>query len=442
MAGYIPLSLEDKKQMLKSLGMTELSDLFASIPEELLLKDELNLPQGCSEMETARYIRNIASKNRIFSTIFRGAGAYNHYIPAVVKRVTSKEEFLTAYTPYQAELSQGVLQSIFEFQTMICELTGMDVANASVYDGASAAAEATNMCCERQRRKIYVSESTNPQVRQVIDTYALAGEYEVYTVPMYEGKTNLEALRAVLSDTSACFYVQQPNFYGLIEDVDAISELVHQFGAKLIVGVNPIASALLRTPRDCGADIAVGEGQPLGLPLAYGGPYLGFMACSQALVRKLPGRIVGQTADHDGRQAFVLTLQAREQHIRRERASSNICSNQAHCALTASVYMSAMGPEGLEQVAEQCYAKSHYAAEQITKLAGYDLVYKGEFFHEFVTTVPGSSHKVLRELENRGILGGHVVENGLLWCVTEMNTKQQIDRLVAILKEVAEAYDS
>jgi glycine dehydrogenase subunit 1 len=397
------------------------------------------LPEGLSELEVKRKMEHIAGKNKIFSTIFRGAGAYNHYIPSIVKYITAKEEFVTAYTPYQAEISQGILQSIFEYQTMICELTGMDVSNASVYDGATAAAEAVIMCKDRKRTKAMISESSNPQAIQTIQTYCKWIGIEVVLFPSKEGKTDLEILGNSVNEETACIYVQQPNYFGQLEDTETIADITHRVGAKLIAGCNPISLAILKTPAEYGADIAVGEGQPLGMPLAFGGPYLGFMATTEKMMRKLPGRIVGETKDINGKRAFVLTLQAREQHIRRENASSNICSNQALCALTAAVYMSTMGKEGLKQVAVQSMSKAHYLAEQLNKVKGFELVYKGSFFHEFVTKCPGKVEAVMSSLEREKILGGYPLQDqnkgNILWCVTEMNTKAEMDRLVEILRE-------
>ena len=349
-----------------------------------------------------------------------------------MSRIASKEEFVTAYTPYQAEISQGVLQSIFEFQTMICELTGMDAANASVYDGASAAAEGVAMCRDRKRTKAIVSGAAHPDVIATIQTYCFGAGTEVVVAPVKDGRTDLTGL---VDSETACVYIQQPNFYGLLEDGAALAQIAHEGGAKLIAGVNPITLGVLEPPAAWGGDIAVGEGQPLGLPLSWGGPYLGFMATTQAMMRKLPGRIVWQTTDQEGRRAFVLTMQAREQHIRREKASSNICSNEALCALTASVYLSLMGPGGLKQVGEQCYAKAHYLAEQLCALPGVTLRYPGSFFHEFVTDLRGPAD-VLAGLEAKGILGGLPLKDGLLWCVTEKQTREELDQTVSIVKEV------
>ena len=434
MGSYIPSTAAERQAMLEAIGCRSMDDLFVQVPPEMKV-DRLDLPAGKSELEVRRVLEGMAGKNRVFSSVFRGGGAYRHYIPAIVKSVTSKEEFITAYTPYQAEISQGVLQSIFEYQTMICELTGMAVSNASVYDGASAAAEAVAMCREKKRNAVLVSAAAHPMVLQTIGTYCFGSGMEVRTVPMKNGFTDIEALEGLLDDTVACFYLQQPNYYGRIESAADIGEAVHGCGGKFIMGVNPIAMAVLKTPGECGADIAVGEGQPLGLPLSFGGPYLGFMAATAPLMRKLPGRIVGETVDAQGKRAFVLTMQAREQHIRREKASSNVCSNEALCALTASIYLSLLGPEGLRQVGEQSCAKAHYLAGALCALPGVSLRFPGPFFHEFVTELPRAP-QVLAALEAKGILGGLPVEGGLLWCVTEKCSRSELDEAVAIVKEV------
>ena len=422
--------------MLASIGLCSIDELFSHIPDSLKLKGELNLPSGKSELEVCRTMEHIAAQNIVFDSIFRGAGAYDHYIPAIVKSVTGKEEFVTAYTPYQAEISQGVLQSIFEYQTMICELTGMDVSNASVYDGATAAAEAVNMCCERSRNVVFCSAAAHPDTIEVVKTYCWASGHEFVLVPAKDGKTDWNSIVPQLDKkTSACLYIQSPNFFGQIEDVQQAAEAVHAVSAKLIMGCNPIALGLYKTPAELGADIAVGEGQPLGMPLSFGGPYLGFMATTKTMMRKLPGRIVGETTDVDGKRAFVLTLQAREQHIRREKASSNICSNQALCAMTAAVYMAAMGPQGMAEAARQCHAKAVYLASQLAGIGGFDRAHSGAFFNEFVTHCPVDQAALLDALERQGILGPLPVADGLLWCATEMNSRQQIDQAVQAVKE-------
>ncbi|WP_297717304.1 aminomethyl-transferring glycine dehydrogenase subunit GcvPA [Intestinimonas sp.] len=436
MGSYQPSTQAERQAMLEAVGCRSMDDLYAQVPAEMRV-EQLDLPEGGSELEVRRTLEGIAAKNMVFPSVFRGAGAYKHYIPAIVKSVTSKETFVTSYTPYQAELSQGVLQSIFEYQTMICALTGMDAANASVYDGPSAAAEAVAMCRDRKRSTVLISAAAHPMVRRTVETYCFGSGMEVKTVPMKNGFTDAQALADLLDDTVACFYLQQPNYYGRIESAQALGEAAHAAGAKFIMGVNPIAMAVLKTPGECGADIAVGEGQPLGMPLSFGGPYLGFMAATAALTRKLPGRIVGETTDHDGRRAYVLTLQAREQHIRREKASSNVCSNQALCAMTAAVYLAAMGPDGLRQAAESCMAHARYTAERVCAVPGFDMVYPGPYFHEFVTTCPCKPEKLLDGLACWGILGPLPLEDGnLLWCATEMNARNEIDALEQAIREV------
>lgn len=435
MGKYIPSTKEERQQMLSETGYSDIRSLFSDVPDSVYLEHPLNLPSGMSEMKVRAKMQELAEKNILFKTILRGAGAYDHYIPSIVKYITAKEEFVTAYTPYQAEMSQGILQSIFEYQTMLCDLTGMNVANASVYDGASAAAEAIAMCRDRKRTTALVSAAANPDVIATMRTYCFGAGTELRIVPAKNGKTDLDALKEMLTPDVCCVYIQQPNFYGQFEDAQAVGEITHAGGAKYIMGVNPIALALMQTPAECGADIAVGDGQPLGMPLGFGGPYLGFMATTNAMMRKLPGRIVGETVDADGTRAFVLTLQAREQHIRREKASSNICSNQALCALTASVYLATVGPSGLKQAAELCLSKAHYLAQELCKIEGINLVYTGEFFHEFVTTMP-NQQQVLDALAQNGILGGLPVKEGLLWCVTEKADKVVLDKVIAIVKEV------
>ena len=432
---YVPSTPAERQEMLRAVGAEDFKALYRDVPQEVLLDRPLDLPEGMSELEMSRRMSEMAAKNRLFPTILRGAGAYDHYIPAVVRSIPAKEEFLTAYTPYQAEMSQGVLQSIFEYQTMICELTGMDVSNASVYDGATAAAEAAAMCRDRRRRVTLISAAAHPDTINTVRTYCYGTGDELRIVPMKDGKTDIEALRAMLTPEVASFYVQQPNFYGQLEDAEALGALVHEAGALYVMGCNPISLGILKTPRDCGADVAVGEGQPLGMPLGFGGPYLGFMATTTKNMRKLPGRIVGETVDSRGERAYVLSLQAREQHIRREKASSNICSNEALCALTAAVYLATVGPDGLAEAARQCMAKAHYLCRKLCGIDGVELVYTGEYFHEFVTTLPRRD-EVLKALEDAGILGGLPVEEGVLWCATEKQSREELDRAAAIVKEV------
>ena len=440
MGGFLPNTDAERQEMLRSLGCNGTEELYAAVPDGLRVS-RLNLAPGKSELEVRRTVEALAERNVRFSSIFRGAGSYWHYIPSVVRTVASKEEFVTAYTPYQAEISQGILQSIFEYQTMICSLTGMDVSNASVYDGATAAAEAVIMCQERRRSKAVVSGAVNPQVLEVIATYCASRGIPMEVVPPRDGATDAEGIRAALDGQTACLYFQQPNYFGVLEDGQALCALAHEAGAKAIMGVNPIALGLVKTPGECGADVAVGEGQPLGIPMSFGGPYLGFMAATQAMMRRLPGRIVGQTTDDRGRRVFVLTLQAREQHIRREKASSNICSNEALCALTAGCYLSAMGPAGLADCAEQCMSKAHYLQRALCALPGFSLVYGRPFFHEFFTTCPIPGGALEELLARAGILGGLPIEGGVLWCATEQNSRDEMDRLVKVIEEASRSWN-
>ena len=436
MGSYVPSTGAQREEMLRTVGVSSTRELFRDVPQEMLLTEPLHIPDGMSELEVSRVMTAMASANRVYGTVLRGAGAYDHYIPSIVKYIPAKEEFLTAYTPYQAEISQGLLQSIFEYQTMICELTGMDVSNASVYDGATAAAEAAAMCRDRKRRVTLISGAAHPDTINTVSTYCYGTGDELRVVPVKDGKTDMAALRELLTPDVASFYVQQPNFFGQLEDAEALGQLVHEAGALYVMGCNPIALAIMKTPRDCGADIAVGEGQPLGLPMGCGGPYLGYMATTDKHMRKLPGRIVGETTDAEGRRAYVLSLQAREQHIRREKASSNICSNEALCALTAGLYMATMGPDGMAQAAEQSMAKAHYLAKELCAIDGVELVYPGEYFHEFVTRTP-HREAILTALAESDILGGLPVgEDGVLWCATEKVSKEQLDKAVSIVKEV------
>ena len=435
MGSYVPSTQEQRQEMLQAIGLKDFRDLYRDVPESMYLDHPLDLPAGQSELEVSRALNAMARKNKVYDAILRGAGAYDHYIPSIVKYIPAKEEFLTAYTPYQAEMSQGVLQSIFEYQTEICELTGMDVSNASVYDGATAAAEACAMARDRKRRVSLVSGAAHPDVINTVRTYSYGTNDEVKIVPVKDGKTDLDALKEMLTPEVSALYVQQPNFYGLFEDAEALSAAAHEAGALVILGVNPIALGIMKTPRDMGADIAVGEGQPLGLPLGWGGPYLGFMATTTKLMRKLPGRIVGETTDDAGNRAYVLSLQAREQHIRREKAGSNICSNEALCALTAGVYLAAMGPEGLKEVAESAMAKAHYLCRELLQLPGVKLRYEGPFFHEFLLDMP-KADEILAALDEKNILGGLPYEGGVLWCATEKVSKATLDEVVAIVKGV------
>ena len=336
--------------MLNEIGYKDFDDLFKVIPAEAKVKGELNLPEGKSEIEVDRAIEGLADKNVIFRSIFRGAGAYNHYVPSAVDAIANKEEFLTAYTPYQAEISQGILQSIFEYQTMIAEIMGMDIANASLYDGASAAAEACWMCKDRKHSTIYVSGAIDERILTVINTYSFGRGSKVVVIPAKDGVTDKDALKAALAEDPAasCFLMQYPNFYGIVEDAEELCQITHDACAKFIMYAHPLSLGVLKNPGEIGADIAVGEGQPLGLGLEFGGPYLGLLATKQENMRQIPGRLIGETVDTRGDRGFVLTIQAREQHIRREKASSNVCSNEAWCALRAGIYLSTIGPKGFK----------------------------------------------------------------------------------------------
>ncbi len=438
MGHYIPVNANEQAEMLKTLGLNEPMELFKDIPQEMILAPgALNLPKGKSEMEVKAFMGSLARQNKVFPVVLRGAGAYRHYIPAIVPYITAKEEFLTSYTPYQAEISQGILQSIFEYQTMICELTGMDVSNASVYDGATAAAEGVAMCKERKRQKVVIAGSAHPDTIATIKTYCHGSDTPYQVLKAQDGLVTPQELAPLLDEQTACVYLQYPNFYGNFEQTEEMIALAHKAGAKVVMGCNPMALALYKTPGEMGVDVAVGEGQPLGLPLSYGGPYIGFMATKEAMTRKLPGRIVGETTDVDGKRAYVLTLQAREQHIRREKASSNICTNQALCAMTTSVYMTTMGPHGLKEAAMQCFQKAHYLQKQLEEVCGLKLVNDQKFFHEFATDGGNKGDEILAALETKGILGGFPVSsNALLWCVTEVVTKEQMDEAITIIKEV------
>ena len=438
MGSYVPGTSSERQQMLKEIGMEREDALYADVPAQMLLTEPLDIPSGMSELEVRSSMEALAAKNKVYKTVLRGAGAYDHYIPSIVKYIPAKEEFLTAYTPYQAEMSQGILQSIFEYQTMICQLTGMDVSNASVYDGATAAAEAAAMCRDRKRTVTLVSAAVHPDTVNTIRTYCYGSNTELRVVPCKDGKTDMVALREMLTPDVASLVLQQPNFFGQLEDAKAIGEAVHTAKAMFILSCDPISLAILPTPKEVGADIMVGEGQCLGLPIAWGGPYLGIMATTAKHMRKLPGRIVGQTKDDAGNKAYVLSLQAREQHIRREKASSNICSNEALCALTAGLYMATMGPEGMKEAAKQTTAKAHYLQAELCKLPGIRLKYDGPFYEEFVT-VCSERDAVLSALDKAGILGGLPLgEEEILWCATEKNTRAELDRAVSIVKEVLE----
>ncbi|MDI3280230.1 MAG: aminomethyl-transferring glycine dehydrogenase subunit GcvPA [Bacillota bacterium] len=442
---FRPQTEADRKAMLEAIGLSAVQELFAGLPQEVLLDRPLDLPGPLSELELDRHLRELAARNQSARDYpcFLGAGAYDHFIPAVVRYVLARSEFYTAYTPYQAEISQGMLQAIYEYQSLICLLTGLEVANASLYDGATAVAEAALMAVAATgRSEVLVAEGVHPEYRQVLGTYARPRGVAVRTLPRQGGLLAPEDLRKALGPQTAAVIVQTPNFFGLLEDAPALGEVVAGSGALFVVCTNPISLGLLAPPGEYGADIAVGEGQPLGNPLGFGGPHLGFMACREKLVRRLPGRIVGATTDGRGRRGFVLTLQAREQHIRREKATSNICSNQALNALAAAVYLAALGPEGLREVAELCVQKAHYAQRVIEERAGLKPTFAGPFFHEFAVRCPADPEVVNRRLRERGLGGGVALgrwypdlTSSLLFCCTEKRTRQEIDRLAEALGE-------
>ncbi len=443
MAGYIPHTEEDKKKMLETIGVGSIDELFADIPQQVRFRGRMHLPSPMSELELVRHMESAAEKNADLSEYvsFLGAGAYDHYLPTVVDHLLQRNEFYTAYTPYQAEISQGVLQSIYEYQTMICELTGLEVANASMYDGASAVAEAAIMAASiTSRRGVVASRTVHPETREVLKTYASGLGLKVDEVPYTGGVTDTAQLEELVDKGTACVVVQQPNFFGCLEEIQAAVEVAHARGALLVVSCDPISLALLSPPGDVGADIAVGEGQPLGNPLNFGGPYLGFFATKEKWVRHMPGRLAGATVDNLGQRGYVLTLQTREQHIRRARATSNICSNEALCALAATVYLSALGPRGLREVAELCLQKAHYAHDAITGLEGYQAAFTAPFFKEFVVKTPRPPAQVNKRLLSHRVIGGldlarfyPELENHLLVCVTEKRTREEIDRLVQLL---------
>ena len=437
MGSFIVNTADEQREMLKTIGYSSFADMLSVIPEGVRMREgSLDLEKGRSEMELDRFFSQLADQNKVYKKIFRGAGAYDHYIPAIVQSVVSKEEFVTSYTPYQAEISQGILQSIFEYQSMMAALTGMDVANASHYDGATSAAEAVGMTLTRKRHRAYLSSALHPAYIEVIQTYCFANDTEVRMVACRDGKTDMAQLREAMKDPeAACFVLGQPNFYGLLEEAEEISSIVHAAGAELIMSCEPTSLSLFKTPGEVGADIATGDGQALGMPLGFGGPYLGFMATNKKNMRKLPGRIVGETRDQKGERAFVLTLQAREQHIRREKASSNICSNQALCALTAGAYLAALGADGLREVARQSMSKAHYMADRLSEV-GFRLRYQGDYYNEFVTDQDRPAQEVEAALDRAGILSGlPLKDGGLLWCCTEKNSKDDIDEVIAVLAD-------
>lgn len=430
--------------MLAAMGVSSVEELFADIPEKLRFRGQLKLPPAMAEAQVLVHLRELAERNADLDryTCFMGGGVYDRLVPAALTEIVGRTEFVTAYTPYQAEVSQGVLQSIYEFQSLITLLTGLDVANASVYDGATACAEAALMACSHTRRsQVLLAEGLHPEYRQVVETYLRHQGLATAVVPMRDGTLHLPALRDMLGSDVAGLVVQHPNFFGCLEQVRTIGELVHKAGALYVACVEPVSLAVLAAPGSYGADIAVGEGQPLGNPISFGGPHVGFMAARAELLRRLPGRIVGATVDRDGQRGFVLTLQAREQHIRREKATSNICSNQALNALVASVYLALLGPGGLRAVAEQSLQKAHYAQRRLLEVPGLQAAFQAPFFQEFTLSTDLDVNAINDWLLEHKIVGGLPLGrfdrrygNLVLFCVTEARTRQEIDCLVELLR--------
>lgn len=434
---YFPHTQDDLKAMMEKVGVKDLDGLYAQIPESIRFRDDYKLPSEMSEIEVRQLFEKLSSQNKQF-TCFAGYGVYDHYTPSVIPSLLQRSEFLTSYTPYQAEISQGTLHYIFEYQSMMAELTGMDVSNASMYDGATATAEAMMMAVAAGKKvnKVLVSETLNSDIRKVLDTYALHQGIELVTIPEKDGVTNLSALNSQLSTLEgvAGVIVQQPNACGIVEDFTGFADACHDNKALLIINSVAADLAVLKTPGEWGADIAVGDGQSLGIPMLFGGPYVGYMCCTEKLIRKMPGRIVGMTKDNRDQRAFVLTLQAREQHIRRQKATSNICSNQSLMALFVTIYMSLMGKQGLKEAAQLSYAGAHYFCEKLLATGKFHLVYDKPFFNEFLVRYDGDLDELLSFYMMNGILPGIKMSDGsLLIAVTEKRTKEEIDFFLSIL---------
>jgi len=447
---YLPNTEQDQREMFETLGINNIEELFTDIPEEVRMKGQLKVSEALSEPELVKYMQGLANKNVNFQNYvnFLGAGVYQHYIPSTVNHMISRGEFFTAYTPYQPEISQGELQAIFEFQTMVCELTGMEVANSSMYDGPTSAAEAAMMAAGHTGKpRVVISSAVLPDTREVLKTYAYGQSVELVEVGYTgAGLTDLAALEAAVTENTGAVVVQYPNFFGSIEDLEAIEKIVHSKGALLIVSANPVALGLLQAPGKLGADIVVGDMQPFGIPASFGGPHCGYFATTAKLMRKMPGRIVGQTKDEDGKRGFVLTLQAREQHIRREKATSNICSNQALLALSASIALTALGKQGVQEMALQNIQKANYAKQALANAKGVEVVFNSPTFNEFVIKLPVSVEEANKTLLKAGIIGGFdlgkkypELQNHMLIAVTELRTKQEIDAFVQELEAIAHA---
>ncbi len=432
---YFPHTQEDLEAMLAKAGVKTLDDLYAQIPDAIRFRGDYELPLEMSEMEVRDTFEKLGSQNQQL-TCFAGYGVYDHYTPSVIPSLVQRSEFLTSYTPYQAEISQGTLHYIFEYQSMMAELTGMDISNASMYDGTTACSEAMMMAVAagKKQNKVLVSGALDPKTRQVLDTYALHHGIELETIPVKDGLTDLTALVSQLSPGNvAGVIVQQPNVYGIVEDFTGFAEACHDHKSLFIIDSIAADLAVLKTPGEWGADIAVGDGQSLGIPMQWGGPYVGYMCCTEKLIRKMPGRIVGMTNDNRGQRAFVLTLQAREQHIRRQKATSNICSNQSLMALWVTIYMSLMGKQGLKEAAERSYAGAHYLCDRLLATGRFRLTFDQPFFNEFFVEYDGDIDTLYQRFIDAGFLGGVKFENGLLFAVTEKRTKEEIDNLVSMI---------
>ncbi|KPL59621.1 aminomethyl-transferring glycine dehydrogenase subunit GcvPA [Rossellomorea vietnamensis] len=444
---YLPMTEQDQREMLDSIGVDSVNDLFEDIPEQVRFKGDYRIKEAKSETELVKELTKMAAKNADLKshTSFLGAGVYDHYMPIIVDHVLSRSEFYTAYTPYQPEISQGELQAIFEFQTMICELTGMDVANSSMYDGGTALAEAAMLSAgQTRRKKVLVSSTVHPESRDVLRSYAKGQYIEVVEIPHNNGVTDVEELKKLMSNEIAAVVVQYPNFFGRVEELKAIEEVAHAEKAMFVVSSNPLALGALTPPGQLGADIVIGDAQPFGIPSAFGGPHCGYFAVNKKLMRKVPGRLVGQTVDEDGIRGFVLTLQAREQHIRRDKATSNICSNQALNALAASVAMTALGKQGVKEMALQNIQKAHYAKEAL-KAKGFSIAFEGPSFNEFVVKVNMPVKEINQKLLGKEMIGGYdlgLVDDSLsqhmLVAVTELRSKEEIDAFAAELGDCHE----
>ena len=431
---FFPHTQDDLKTMMAKVGVKDLDGLYAQIPDDIRFKGDYNLPSEMSEMEVRDTFDKLGSQNRQL-TCFAGFGVYDHYMPSVIPSLLQRSEFLTSYTPYQAEISQGTLHYIFEYQSMMAELTGMDISNASMYDGTTACAEAMMMAVAagKKQNKVLVSASLNPRTRKVLDTYALHHGIELGTIALKDGVTDLDDLKKLLAEGGvAGVIVQQPNVYGIVEDFTGFAEACHEQKALFVMDSVAADLAVLKTPGEWGADIAVGDGQSLGIPMQFGGPYVGYMCCTEKLIRKMPGRIVGMTKDNRDQRAFVLTLQAREQHIRRQKATSNICSNQSLMALFVTIYLSLMGKQGMKEAAQLSYAGAHYLCDELLKTNRFSLVYDKPFFNELYVKYDGDVDTLYQRFIDAGFLGGVKFDNGILFAVTEKRTKEEIDNLVKI----------